>query len=378
MAEDFYSLLGVSRGAPADEIKRAYRKRARELHPDANPGNAEAEAKFKEVSRAYEVLSDPEKKARYDQFGEAGVGGAGGAGDPFGMGGFGDIFDAFFGGGSPFGGGAQRGPGGPPRGQDVETVADITFEQSVFGVQTDVRVKTAVACDDCAGSGARSGTKPSVCGDCGGSGQVRRVRQSMLGQMVTMNVCGRCSGMGQMIDSPCNMCRGDGRVIKETTYTVDIPAGIATGQTLRLGGKGAVGIRGGMAGDLYVHVRVADHHTYHREDEDLVTDVVISIAQAALGTELTLTTLDGDEVLVVPPGTQFGREFVLKGRGVPRLSQGGRSRGRGDLRARVVVEVPTKLSDDERDLLRKLAEARGEHVAESEGGLFSKIKSAFS
>jgi molecular chaperone DnaJ len=200
----------------------------------------------------------------------------------------------------------------------------------------------------------------------------------MLGQMVTMNVCGRCSGMGQMIDSPCNTCRGDGRVIKETTYTVDIPAGIATGQTLRLGGKGAVGIRGGMAGDLYVHVRVADHHTYHREDEDLVTDVVISIAQAALGTELTLTTLDGDEVLVVPPGTQFGREFVLKGRGVPRLSQGGRSRGRGDLRARVVVEVPTKLSDDERDLLRKLAEARGEHVSESEGGLFSKIKSAFS
>lgn len=378
MAEDFYSLLGVSRSASADEIKRAYRKRARELHPDANPGNAEAEAKFKEVSRAYEVLSDPEKKARYDQFGEAGVGGGGASGDPFGMGGFGDIFDAFFGGGSPFGGGAQRGPGGPPRGQDVETVADITFEQAVFGVQTDVRVKTAVACDDCGGSGARAGTKPSMCGDCGGSGQVRRVRQSMLGQMVTMNVCGRCSGMGQTIESPCSTCRGDGRVIKETTYTVDVPAGIATGQTLRLGGKGAVGIRGGAPGDLYVHVRVADHHTYHREGDDLVADVVVSIAQAALGTELTLATLDGDEVLVIPPGTQFGREFVLKGRGVPRLGQGGRSRGRGDLRARIVVDVPTKLSDEERDVLRKLAEMRGEHVTEAEGGLFSKIKSAFS
>lgn len=378
MAEDFYSLLGVSRGASADEIKRAYRKRARELHPDANPGNAEAEAKFKEVSRAYEVLSDPEKKARYDQFGEAGVGGGGAAGDPFGMGGFGDIFDAFFGGGSPFGGGAQRGPGGPPRGQDVETVADITFEQAVFGTPTEVRARTAVVCDDCGGSGARSGTKPTVCGDCKGSGQVRRVRQSVLGQMVTMNVCGRCSGMGQMVESPCTSCRGDGRVAKEMTYTVEIPAGIATGQTLRLSGKGAVGIRGGAAGDLYVHVRVADHDTYHREDDDLVTDVVISIAQAALGTELTLSTLDGDEVLVIPPGTQFGREFVLKGRGVPRLSQGSRSRGRGDLRARIVVEVPTKLSDDERQLLRTLAQSRGEHVAESDGGLFSKIKSAFS
>jgi molecular chaperone DnaJ len=378
MAEDFYSLLGVSRGASGDEIKRAYRKRARELHPDANPGNAEAEAKFKEVSRAYEVLSDPEKKACYDQFGEAGVGGGGAQGDPFGMGGFGDIFDAFFGGGSPFGGGAQRGPGGPPRGQDVETVADVAFEAAVFGVQTDVRVRTAVACDDCSGSGARAGTKASACGDCGGSGQVRRVRQSMLGQMVTMNVCGRCSGMGQMIDTPCTSCRGEGRTVKEMTYTVDIPAGIATGQTLRLSGKGAVGVRGGAPGDLYVHVRVADHDTYHREEDDLVTDVVISIAQAALGTELTLTTLDGDEVLVIPPGTQFGREFVLKGRGVPRLGQGGRSRGRGDLRARTIVEVPTKLDDDERDLLRKLAEARGEHVSESEGGLFSKIKSAFS
>jgi molecular chaperone DnaJ len=374
MAEDFYSLLGVSRGASADEIKRAYRKRARELHPDANPGNSEAEAKFKEVSRAYEVLSDPEKKARYDQFGEAGVGGGGGAsGDPFGMG---DIFDAFFGGGSPFGGGSQRGSGGPPRGQDVETVANVAFEEAVFGVQSAVRVKTAVSCEDCGGSGARAGTKASTCSECRGSGQVRRVRQSMLGQIVTMNVCARCSGMGQMIDSPCASCRGDGRVIKEMQYTVDIPAGIASGQTLRLNGKGAVGVRGGPAGDLYVHVRVADHHTYHREDDDLVTDVVVSIAQAALGTELTLSTLDGDEVLVVPSGTQFGREFVLKGRGVPRLSQGGRSRG--NLRVRMVVEVPTKMSDDERELLRKLAAARGEHVADSDGGLFSKIKSAFS
>lgn len=377
MAQDFYALLGVARGASADEIKRAYRKKARELHPDANPDNPEAEAQFKEVSRAYEVLSDPEKRARYDQFGEAGVGASAGGGDPFGMGGFGDIFDAFFGGGSPFGGGS-RGQSGPPRGRDVETVVDVAFEESVFGGTKEVRVRTAVMCDDCGGSGARAGTTPSSCGDCRGTGQVRRVRQSMLGQMVTTSACGRCGGMGMVIDSPCASCRGEGRRDREMTYTVDIPAGIASGQTLRLGGKGAVGPRGGQAGDLYVHVRVADHHTYQREGDDLVTDVVVSIAQAALGTELTLSTLDGDEVLAVPAGVQFGKEFVLKGRGVPRLAAAGRGKGRGDLRARIVVEIPTKLSDTERDLLRKLAEERGEHVSGGDSGLFQKIKSAFS
>ena len=377
MAEDFYSLLGVGRGASADEIKKAYRKRARELHPDANPGNAEAEAKFKEVSRAYEVLSDPEKKARYDQFGEAGLGGGGGGGDPFAGAGFGDIFDAFFGGGSPFGGG-NRGPSGPPRGQDIETVADVRFEDAVFGCTSEVSVRTAVRCEDCSGSGAREGTKPTTCPDCGGAGQVRRVRQSLLGQMVTSNVCGRCSGMGQTIDKPCSSCRGDGRVVKESTYTVDIPAGIDSGQTLRLSGRGAVGIRGGQAGDLYVHVRVADHDVYRREDDDLVTDVEISFAQAALGTQLMLPTLDGDEQLVIPAGTQFGREFVLKGRGVPRLSSGGRSRGRGDLRARIVILTPHKLSGSEEELLRRYAEERGDHVLPAEGGILSKLKSAFS
>jgi molecular chaperone DnaJ len=377
MAEDFYSLLGVSRSASADEIKKAYRKRARELHPDANPGNAEAEAKFKEVSRAYEVLSDPDKKSRYDQFGEAGIGGNGG-GDPFGgAGGFGDIFEAFFGGSSPFGGG-QRGPSGPPRGQDIETIADISFEEAVFGCQTTVKVRTAVRCDDCEGSGAQAGTSPTTCSECNGAGQVRRVRQSMLGQMVTAQACNRCSGTGQSIASPCGPCKGEGRIIQEVSYPIEVPAGIDTGQTLRLTSKGAVGQRGGSAGDLFVHMRVADHDRYQREDDDLVTDVEVSIAQAALGSTITLPTLDGDEVLDIPSGTQHGREFVLKGRGVPRLTQGGRSRGRGDLRARIVVSVPTKLNNTERDLLRKYAESRGEQVATHEGGLKSKIKSAFS
>ncbi len=375
MARDFYELLGVARGASADELKRAYRKRARELHPDANPNNPAAEAEFKEVSRAYEVLSDPQARARYDQFGEAGIGGAGaGGGDPF-TAGFGDIFDAFFGGASPFGG--QRGPTGPPRGQDLEVVADVSFEDAVFGCEHEISVRTAVRCDECAGSGAQSGTLPQQCSECRGSGQVRRVRQSMLGQMVTASPCGRCNGIGEIIATPCRTCRGEGRTIIERTLTVEIPAGIATGQTLRLGGRGAAGPRGGATGDLYVHVRVAEHERYRREDDDLVTDVVVSLAQAALGTKLTLPTLDGDEELVVPAGVQHGREFVLRGRGVPRLAGSGRSRGRGDLRARIAVAVPTELSSEQRELLRRFAESRGEDVAGDEG-LLSKIKSAFS
>ncbi len=373
MSTDFYELLGVARTASADDIKRAYRKLARELHPDKNSGNKEAEERFKQVSRAYEVLSDTEARARYDRFGEAGMNGGGG--DPFGGGGgFGDIIDAFFGGGSPFGG--RSGPAGPPRGQDLEVVADVSFVDAVFGSEQQVRVRTAVACDDCQGSGAANGTSASTCAECRGTGQVRRVRQSVLGQMVTTSACQRCGGGGQVIDQPCTSCRGDGRVVKETSITVEVPAGIDTGQTLRLTGRGAVGPRGGAAGDLYVHLRVAAHEQWRREEDDLVTDVPISIVQAALGTELDLETLDGVEHLVVPAGVQQGHEFELRGRGVPRLTNSGRSRGRGNLRARVVLTVPTKLSNEERDVLRQYAELRGEAVTEA--GLVSKIKSAFS
>ncbi|MFM8906677.1 MAG: molecular chaperone DnaJ [Actinomycetota bacterium] len=372
MAQDFYELLGVARDASPDDIKKAYRKLARELHPDKNPGNKEAEEKFKQVSRAYEVLSDQESRERYDRFGEAGMSGAGG-GDPF-AGGFGDIIDAFFGGGSPFGG--RSGPGGPPRGQDLEVVLDVSFVDAVFGSQQEVSVRTAVACDDCSGSGAARGTSPTSCAECRGTGQVRRVRQSMLGQMVTTSACPRCGGVGEMIASPCTTCRGEGRTIKEVSLTVEVPAGIDTGQTLRLTGRGAVGPRGGGAGDLYVHLRVAAHDRWRREEDDLVTDVPVSIVQAALGTELDLETLDGVEHLVVPAGVQHGHEFTLRGRGVPRLTSAGRSRGRGNLRARVLVEVPTKLSGEERELLRRFAELRGEEVTSE--GLVAKIKSAFS
>jgi molecular chaperone DnaJ len=374
---DFYQLLGVARGASADELKRAYRQKARELHPDANPDDPAAAERFKEVARAYAVLSDPDQRARYDRFGEAGVGGAGAnADDLFGGAGLGDLFDAFFGGGNPFGGGGggRRGPAGPPRGQDMEVVADIGFEQAVFGAQVGVTIKLPQTCGDCQGSGAAPGTQPVSCTECGGSGQVRRVRQSILGQMVTASPCGRCGGAGQTIATPCTTCRGDGRVTTEKTYQVDVPAGVDTGSTLRLTGRGAAGPRGGKAGDLYVHLRVGGHDRYRREGDDLVTTVPISIAQAALGTSIDLPTLDGDEQLVVPAGTQPGREFVLRGRGVPRLQ----GRGRGNLRAVVDVQVPTSLSSDETELLRRFAAGRGETVAEPTNGLFSRIKSAFS
>lgn len=374
---DYYELLGVARGASQDEIKKAYRKRARELHPDANPGDAAAEERFKQVAQAYEVLSDPEGRARYDRFGAAGVGGAGGSnmGDMFGGGGLGDLFDAFFGGGGGGGGGGpfgSRGPAGPPRGQDLEVVVDIALEQAVFGAQMPVKVRTAVRCDECSGSGAAEGTQAVTCADCNGRGQVQRVRQSLLGQMVTTSACQRCGGVGQVIASPCQPCNGDGRVVTDKTYQVDIPAGVDTGSTLRLSGRGAVGPRGGSAGDLYVHVRVAADERFTREGDDLCCDLPVSIAQATLGARFTLATLDGDEELVVPAGTQPGREFVLRQRGVTHLQ----GRGRGDLRVRVNVEVPTKLSDAETELLRRFAEGRGESVM-TEQGLFSRIKSAF-
>lgn len=373
---DYYGLLGVPRTASTDEMKKAYRKLARELHPDANPNDPAAEERFKQVARAYEVLSDPEQRARYDRFGEQGVGGAGqSAGDFFGAGGgggIGDLFDAFFGGGgSPFGGGS-RGPAGPPRGQDLEVVADIAFEQAVFGATVPVSVRTAVKCDECGGSGAGEGTKPVTCSDCNGRGQVQRVRQSLLGQMVTSSACQRCGGLGQVVVTPCTSCNGDGRVITEKVYQVDVPAGVDSGSTLRLTGRGAVGPRGGGSGDLYVHVRVAAHERYRREGDDLVTELPVSIAQATLGARFPLATLDGDEEILVPAGTQPGREFVLRQRGVPRLH----GRGRGDLRVRVDVQVPTKVSDFEAELLRKFAESRGEELHQ-EQGLFARIKSAF-
>ena len=371
---DLYEVLGVTPEASADEIKKSYRKLARESHPDANPDDPEAEARFKDLSAAYEILSDPDKRERYDRYGNSN---GFDLSDPFGSGagGLGDLFDSFFGGGgSPFGGGGRpRGPAGPPRGEDLDATALLEFTDAVFGCQCDVSVRTAVPCEECESSGAQPGTSAAPCPDCGGTGEVRVVRQTVLGQMMSASVCRRCGGQGQYLPSPCSVCDGAGRLIEDKTYTVDVPAGVDEGSTLRLTGRGAVGMRGGPPGDLYVRLRVKPHERFVRQGDDLVQDLEISMVQATLGASLPLETLDGFEELTVPRGTQVGKVFKLKGKGVPRLD----GRGRGDLMIRIGVEIPTTLDEESEDLLRQYAVVRGESVAEPKEGFFSRFTTPF-
>jgi molecular chaperone DnaJ len=368
VAADYYDLLGVAPDASQDEIKRAYRQLARQLHPDANPGDPAAEARFKEVSVAYETLCDPDKRRRYDTFGPDGA-----SASPFGAGGFGDLFDMFFGGSGGGGGFGARGRSGPPPGVDLEVVVDLAFEDAVFGTQAPVSVRTAVPCEVCEASGAAPGTASSTCPDCGGAGQVRQVRQSILGQMVTAGQCPRCSGLGSVIAEPCAHCQGEGRRIEEQTYTVEVPAGVDTGATLRLTGRGAAGPRGGGIGDLYVHLRVRPHDRFERQGHDLSCDLHVPFTQAALGAVVTLETLDGVEELEIARGTQPGQVIRIRGRGVPHVER----RGRGDLLVRIVVDTPTELGDDEEQLLREIAALRGDDVSDPEAGLLSRIRSAF-
>jgi molecular chaperone DnaJ len=375
--EDFYELLGIGRNATDDEIKKAYRQKARELHPDTNPDPA-AEEQFKKVTLAYEILKDPERRQRYDTFGPEGLrgtGAAGGAqaGNPFADFGLGDIFDAFFGGGGGGGFGGGRARTGPVHGADLELIADLDFEEAVFGAKHEVTLRAPVTCETCSGRGAAPGTEPIRCTQCEGTGEIRRIRQSILGQMVTASPCTRCGGMGEEIPSPCPDCRGDGRRTEEKSYMVDIPGGVDNGTTLRLAGRGAAGPRGGPNGDLYLHMRVRGHERFVRDGSHLISELHVPMTQAAIGAHIPFATLDGEEDLVIPAGTQSGREFRLRGRGVPHLE----GRGRGDLIVRVAVDTPTKLSGVEEELVRKLAAERNETVAPEDTGLFSKIRSAF-
>ncbi len=351
---DYYEVLGVSKGASDDELKKAYRKVAKKYHPDLHPDDKEAEEKFKEVNEAYAVLSDSEKRSRYDQFGHAGVDpnfGAGGGGAGFGGFDFGDIFGDIFGGGfGGFGGGGRR--NGPVRGRDVRQVVDITFEEAAFGTKKKLSITKQENCSACGGSGAKSGTSPVTCTRCGGTGQVKTQMRTPLGYMTNIGTCPECNGSGKIIKDPCRECRGTGKVRKNSVIEVDIPAGIDNGQTIQISGKGEPGERGGMTGDLLVTVRVKPHPLFVREGYNIFIDMPITFVQAALGATVKVPTLDGAVEYDIPEGTQSETTFKLRGKGVPYI----RSKARGDQYVKVHVEVPSNLSQKQKELLREFEE----------------------
>src|SRR5690349_19712609 len=383
VVRDYYGILGFGRDAGHDELKRAYRRLARELHPDINP-DAAAQERFAEVSAAYEVLSDPEKRRIVDLGGDPlGNGGAGTAGaDPFSAFGLGDIMDAFFGGGAA--GGRSRGPRSRVQaGADALIRMQLTLEECATGVTRDLAVDTAVVCPECTGSGATPGTGPAMCDICGGRGEVQSLQRSFLGQVVTSRPCPNCRGFGEVIPEPCRQCGGDGRVRSRRTVGVRIPAGVADGMRVRLAHQGEVGPGGGPAGDLYVEVDEVPHDVFTRDGADLHCTVQLPMTAAALGTTLELPTLAGAEELHIEPGTQTGTVRTLRGKGMPRLRSTGRVDGKGDLMVHVDVVVPTNLTKEQTELLRRLAALRNEEQVDlgagtrNGHGLFGRLRDSF-
>ena len=368
---DYYEVLGVAKTADAQELKKAYRKLAMEYHPDRNPDPGAGE-KFKEATRAYEVLSDADLKARYDRFGHAGVEGSSG---PQGFDGFqnfegfGDIFDAFFGGGQR--GGRRR--RGPARGADLRYNLRITFEEAVFGVDKDIEFQRMERCDRCGGKGAEPGTELTTCPECNGAGEIRRAQQSIFGQFVNVATCGKCQGEGRVITHPCNKCRGSGREKNTRHISVKIPAGVDDGAQIRLTNEGEAGMRGGESGNLYVVLSVAEHAQFERVEDHILLELPVNVAQAALGAKVTIPTLDGETEFEVPAGTQSGEDFVLRGKGVPHL----RGVGRGDMVVRVTAVIPDDLTDEQRALLQQLAETMGTPTMPKKGkGFFERLRDA--
>ena len=378
---DYYEVLGVSKGASEDEIKKAYRKLAKKYHPDMNPGDKEAEAKFKEVNEAYSILSDSEKRARYDQFGHAGVDPNYGAGGPGGgFGGFdmgdidlGDIFGSFFGGGfGGFGGSTSSRRNGPQKGESLRASLTISFEEAAFGCEKEINLNRTEECEACHGSGAEPGTTAETCPDCRGTGVVR-VQQRTGGFAFSSTApCSRCRGTGKIIHTPCKACGGSGSVKKTKRVTVSIPAGIDDGQAISLRGQGNAGKNGGPAGDLIVAVHVKPHPQFHRDGTTVLYEQPVTFYQAVMGAELEIPTIDGKVKYNLPAGTQTGTTFRLRGKGIPEL----RGRGRGDQYVTVRVQVPTSLNGEQKEALRAFAEAMGEDVPEESGlkGFFDKHK----
>ena len=375
MAEkrDYYEVLGIQKGASEDEIKKAYKKLAREYHPDMNPGDKEAEEKFKEVNEANEVLSDPEKKARYDQFGFAGVdpnygaGAGGGAyGGGFDFGDLGDIFGSFFGGG--FGGGQRRNPNAPQRGESIRASVSVSFTEAAFGCEKSVTLERSEQCPTCKGNGCAPGTTPEICPDCHGTGTVQTRRQTPMGVFASNGPCRKCGGTGRLIHQPCPDCRGTGAVRKRKTIKVTIPAGIDHGQTISLRGQGNAGKNGGPAGDLLITVMVQPHELFRRDGVDVFCEAPITFTQAVLGAELEIPTIDGKVKYSIPEGTQTGTVFRLKGKGIPVLN----GRGRGDQYVTVTIETPRNLNKEQKEALRKFSEAVGENHYEKRKSFFKK------
>lgn len=372
---DYYEVLGVARTASADEIKKSFRSRARELHPDVNKAT-DAEVRFKEVTEAYEVLIDTDKRAAYDRFGHAAVSGAGGmGGDPFGgFSNFSDIFETFF---TSAGMGGMGGAGTaarrrPQRGSHLAFRLTIEFEEAVFGAEKEVEIPRLTMCTNCEGSGAEPGTEPQTCPNCQGKGEVRRSQQSIFGQFVSVVPCDRCDGEGRIVATPCTMCKGDGRIKETRKLAVKIPAGIDDGSQIRLSGEGEWGPRGAPPGDLYIEVNVKKHKLFKRDGDDILLSLDLNIAQASLGDEVKVPTVDGtDTALKIPPGTQNDKVFRVKGMGVPHL----RGSGRGDMMVMVQVQIPTSLNEEQKRLLKELSRTLGEATPQPQDkGLFGKIK----
>jgi len=373
---DYYEVLGIGRGASQDEIKRAYRRLARQYHPDVNK-SPDAEERFKEINEAYQVLSDPEMRARYDRFGHAGLEGTAFP-DFSSFEGFGDIFDELFRG---FGMGdfghsraRARTRARPQRGADLRYELELTFEEAVFGCEKEIEVPRLETCPHCQGSGAEPGTHPMRCPECNGTGEVRRVQQSILGSLVSVMTCPRCHGEGEVVVTPCRECGGRKRVQVTRTLLVEVPPGVDDGMQIRLSGEGEPGAYGGPPGNLYVVVHVEPHPYLRRQENDLILELGINVAQAALGDEVTIPTLDGEEKLVIPAGTQTGMVFRLRGKGVPYL----RRNGRGDMLVVTQVVIPTELTEEQRELFQQLAKTLGrEVISQKEKGFLKRLGDIF-
>ncbi|MEG0894889.1 MAG: molecular chaperone DnaJ [Oscillospiraceae bacterium] len=380
---DYYEVLGVNKGSSDDDIKKAYRKVAKQYHPDLNPGDKEAEKKFKEANEAYEVLSNSEKKARYDQFGHAGVdpnygaGGAGGFGGFGGAGGFdfgdiSDIFEGFFGGG--FGGGTRRAnPNAPKRGADLRTSCTISFMEACKGVKKEISIQKKEVCTGCHGTGEKDGATPQTCPECNGTGQVKVTQRTPLGMISTSRQCGRCNGTGKVVANPCSKCNGNGRTTVTKKIEINIPAGIDDGQTLAVRGQGDNGINGGSSGDLNVYINVRPDPIFKRDGYDLWCDIPITYTQAVFGDELIVPTIDGKVKYNIAEGTQPGTVFRLKGKGVERLN----GRGTGDLYVTVIVEVPKGLNRQQKEALKNYESTLTEKEYEKRKGFFDRLKEKF-